>query len=336
MMARPDRSRRILTMKAALYREAGDSSVLVVEDVATPDPGPGEVRVHLALSGINPTDWKSRSGATGQAPDGFQIPHHDGSGVIDAVGVGVVDRHVGQRVWLYLAAFGNRYGTAAEYAVVPAERTVTLPDTASDELGACLGVPALTAAHCLGGDPAALAGTTVLVAGGAGAVGHYAIELARFAGARVITTVSSEAKAALAYEAGADAVVNYRDPDAIDQVRAFAPSVERIVEVALGANLELDLAVSAAGTVIAVYANEPADPVIPTRRLMATNTAIHYVLLYGVSPAHLAAATSWTLAATDAQALSALPIVPFALHDVAAAHDAVEHGTVGKVVVVPG
>jgi NADPH:quinone reductase len=176
----------------------------------------------------------------------------------------------------------------------------------------------------------------VLVAGGAGAVGHYAIELARFAGARVVTTVSSKAKASLARQAGADAVVNYRDPDAIDQVRAFASRVDRIVEVALGANLELDLAVSGASTVISVYANEPADPIIPTRRLMAANTAIHYVLLYGVSPAQLAAATSWTRAATEAQALSALPIAPFALDDVAAAHDAAEQGAVGKVVVVPG
>lgn len=322
-------------MKAALYRRTGASDVLQIEDIPTPDPGPGQVRVRITASGINPTDWKTRAGATGDDPDDFQVPHQDGAGVVDAVGDDVTGLEVGQRVWTHLsAAFGNRYGTAAEYSVIPAERAVALPDGASDELGACLGVPAVTAAHCLG-DRAALNGATVLVAGGAGAVGHYAIELAKHAGAWVVTTVSSPDKAELAQAAGADRVVNYRDADAIEQIRSFAPRVDRIVEVALGANLETDLAVAGAGTVISVYANEPQDPVIPTRRFMTANTTIRYVMLYGVPAEEIAAAVAWTRDATVAGALSELPFTRFRLDDVAAAQDAVEGGAVGKVIVTP-
>ncbi|GAA4907166.1 NADPH2:quinone reductase [Actinomycetospora succinea] len=326
-------------MKAALYRHTGPAAeVLSVVDVETPEPGPGEVRVRITASGINPTDWKTRTGLTGQEPDTFQIPHQDGVGVIDAIGEGVDATRVGQRVWLFLAAFGNRYGTAAEYSVVHADLAVPLPDDAPDELGACLGVPAVTAAHCLlvrGAGREALRDTTVLVAGGAGAVGHYAIELAKHAGARVVTTVSSEEKGELARAAGADLVVNYREPGLIERVQAFTDQVDRVVEVALGANLELDLAVSGAGTVIAVYANEPDDPVIPTRRLMVANTAISYVLLYGVPRVELADAVSWTADAAAAGALSPLPVTRYALDDIVAAHEAVEQGAVGKVILTP-
>ncbi len=322
-------------MKAALYRETGPSRVLSVEEIATPSPGPGEVRVKVSFSGVNPTDWKTRSGATGSGPDGFQVPHHDGSGVIDALGDGVTDRAVGQRVWLYLAAFGNRYGTAAEYCVVPAGRTVPLPGSASFELGACLGVPAVTAAHSLGG-PEALAGAHLLVAGGAGAVGHFAIELAKHAGAWVVTTVSSEAKAELARAAGADLVVNYRQAGTAELVKSFAPRMDRIVELALGANLELDLAVSGPGTLIVVYAAEADDPVLPTRRLMNANVSLHYVLVYGVPSEELAQAVAWTNGALATGALSALPLHLYPLAEIAAAQDAVEHGATGKVLVVPG
>lgn len=324
-------------MKAALYRGIGGAAeVLSVEEIDTPEPGPGQVRVRVACSGINPTDWKSRAGLTGGPPDEFQVPHQDGSGVVDALGDGVTDLRLGQRVWLYLAAFQNRYGTAAQYAVVPAERAVALPEGASDELGACLGVPALTAAHALGGDPRALRGASVLVAGGAGAVGHYAIELAKHAGARVATTVSSPGKAELARAAGADLVVNYREPGAIDAIRAFAPRMDRVVEVALGANLDLDLAVAGPGTMISVYANEPSDPVVPTRRFMAANATIHFLLLYGVPAAELEAARIWTSDALGGGALSTLPVHSFALDEVAAAQDAVEQGAIGKVLVRPG
>lgn len=153
-------------MRAAIYRKTGPArDVLELVELDVPDPKAGEVRVAISASGVNPTDWKARTGFTGSDPDGFQVPHHDGAGRVDAIGPGVTGLVVGQRVWLYLAAAGNRYGTAAEFAVVPADKVVPLPDSASDELGACLGVPALTAAYCLGGDPSAVSGRTVLVAG---------------------------------------------------------------------------------------------------------------------------------------------------------------------------
>jgi NADPH:quinone reductase len=236
-------------MRAAIYDQTGPArEVLRVADVDRPEPGPGEVRVRIHLSGVNPTDWKSRAGATPRPIEEFQIPDQDGAGVIDAVGEGVDPGRVGQHVWVWFAAAGQRWGTAAEWTVVPGERAVRLPSAASMELGACLGVPAMTAHRCLFAD-GPVDGKTVLVAGGAGAVGHFAIELAKRAGARVVTTVSSQEKAELAAAAGADLVVNYTEDGAVDRVRAFAPRVDRIVEVALGPNLELDLAVSGPETV---------------------------------------------------------------------------------------
>jgi NADPH2:quinone reductase len=323
-------------MRAVLYRQTGGPHVLSVEEIDTPEPGPGQVRVRVALSGVNPTDWKARSGATGRDPDDFQVPHHDGAGVIDAVGPGVSADRVGERVWLYLAGAGNRYGSAAEYSVVPAERAVPLPGDVPDELAASIGVPGLTAAHCLGDGPGRLAGTTVLVAGGAGAVGHFAIELAKYAGARVVATVSSPHKAALAWAAGADLVVNYREPGAAEKVKSFTDHVDRIVEVAIGANLDLDLAVSAPGTEIVVYASEKTDPVVPTRRLMNANIRLGYMMLYSVPPSQVAGCVAWVSDALAAGALSALPVHYFPLDQVAAAHQAVEANVIGKVLVVPG
>lgn len=321
-------------MKAALYdREGAAREVLRIEDVQRPEPGPGEVRVRVAMSGVNPTDYKTRSGVTGRPIDGFQIPHQDGAGVIDAVGAGVDASRIGQRVWLWLAAAGQRWGTAAEYSVVPAGQAVPLPERASFELGASLGVPAMTAHHCLFADGPLAADSNVLVAGGAGAVGHFAIELAKHAGARVITTVSGPEKAKLAAAAGADRVVNYRDADAIDQVRSFAPKVDRVVEVALGANMGLDLAVAGPETVIVTYAAEATDPVLPVRAFMTANVTVRFVLLYGVSTAALERSAEGITAALAAGALTAPPVHRFALEDIAAAQEAVESGAVGKVLV---
>src|SRR5271165_3073482 len=272
-------------MRAALYRETGKAAdVLHVEEIPRPEPGPGEVLVRVYASGINPTDYKARSGAVPRPIDEFQIPHQDGAGVIEAVGPGVDPGRVGQRVWLFLAAAGRRWGTGAEYAVVPERQAVPLPDGVSFELGASLGVPAMTAHYCLFSD-GPVNGQTVLVAGGAGAVGHFAIELAKRAGARVITTVSSAEKAALAEKAGADLVVNYRTADVAEQIRAFAPAVDRVIEVALGADLALDLAVARAGTTVVTYAAEAADPVLPVRQCMTANVVLRFVLLYGVQAA---------------------------------------------------
>jgi NADPH2:quinone reductase len=321
-------------MRAALYdRYGAGQDVLRIADVERPEPGPGEVRVRVECSGVNPTDWKSRSGMTPRPIDSYQIPHHDGAGVIDAVGDGVPAGRIGQRVWIWFAAAGRRWGTAAQWTVVPARQAVPLPGGASAELGASLGVPAMTAHRCLFAD-GPVAGRTVLVAGGAGAVGHFAIELAKHAGARVVTTVSGPAKAELAAKAGADLVVNYTEPDAADKIRAFG-AVDRVVELAIGANIQLDLAVVRPGSQIAVYAAEPADPILPVRACMNANVVVRFILLYGVPADAMDTAAADITAALTAGALSELPVRTFGLADIAAAQQAVEDGAVGKVLVDP-
>jgi NADPH2:quinone reductase len=322
-------------VRAASYDRYGPAAeVLQVRDVERPDPGPGEVLVRVAHSGVNPTDWKSRSGATPRPIDGFQIPHHDGAGVIEAVGDGVDQARTGQRVWLWLAAAGRRWGTAAEWTVVPEDQAVPLPDGASLELGASLGVPAMTAHWCVFAD-GPVTGKTVLVAGGAGAVGHFAIELAARAGARVVATASGPQKAELARKAGAAHVVNYRDADAADQIRAAAGQTDRVIEVALGANLALDLAVAKPGSMIVTYAAEPADPVLPVRACMTANVTLRFILLYGVPrPALRQAAAGITAALADG-ALTELPVHQYGLADIVAAHEAAEAGPLGKVLVTP-
>ena len=322
-------------MKAALYDRYGPAAeVLRVTEVERPEPGPGEVRVKVAVSAINPTDYKSRSGSTPRPIDGFQIPHHDGAGVIDAAGEGVDPARVGQRVWLWFAAFGRQWGTAAEWTVVPERQAVPLPGSASLELGASLGVPAMTAHRCLFAD-GPVTGKTVLVAGGAGAVGHFAIQLARRAGAQVIATVSGPEKAELARQAGADAVVNYRDADAADQIKAVAPRVDRVVEVALGANLALDLALAGLGTVIVTYAAEATDPVLPVRACMTANALLRFILLYGVPADALDHAVADISAALAEGALTGLPERRFPLSEIVAALEAAEAGPVGKLLVIP-
>jgi NADPH2:quinone reductase len=325
-------------VRAAVYERTGPAAeVLRVTDVPQPEPGPGEVRVRVAASGINPTDVKTRAGLTPRPIDGFQIPHHDGAGVIDAVGPGVPADRVGQPVWVWLAAAGKRWGTAAEWTVVPERQAVPLPAGVSPELGASLGVPAMTAYHCLFAD-GPVRGRTVLVAGGAGAVGHFSVELANWGGAaEVLATVSGPAKAQLAKEAGAAHVINYREPDAADQIRSAAGGpVDRIVEVALGANLALDLAVSRPDTVVVSYAAEATDPVLPVRACMTANVVLRFILLYRLPAAALDEAAAGLTAALSAGALSELPVHRFALDEIVAAQEAVEHGVGGKVLVIPG
>ena len=322
-------------MRAALYDQIGASAdVLRVEDVPTPEPGPGEVRLRVELSGVNPTDWKSRSGLTSRAVDGFQVPHHDGVGVIDAVGAGVDAGRVGQRVWTWLAAAGNKWGTAAQWSVVPERHAIALPDGVSDELAVSLGVPAMTAHRVLFAD-GPVTGKNVLVAGGAGAVGHFAIELAKHAGARVVTTVSGPAKAELAAKAGADLVVNYREPGAVEKIKEFG-AIDRVAEVDLNSNLDLDLAVLSPNSQIVTYASTATDPVLSVRACMNANVSLRFVLLYGVLADALDQAAVDITTALRAGALSALPVHRYDLADVVAAQDAVQSGAVGKVVVVPG
>jgi NADPH:quinone reductase len=322
-------------MRAALYEKTGPAAdVLKVTTVDRPEPGPGEVRVRVHASGLNPTDVKARSGAVPRPINGFQIPGMDGAGVIDRVGEGVDPARAGQRVWLYFAAVGRRWGTEAEWTVVPAELAAPLPSQASMELGATMGVPALTAHHCVFAD-GPVTGQTVLVQGGAGAVGHFAIEWAKWGGARVVTTVSNDQKAEVARAAGADLVVNYREGDVAAQVRPFAEKVDRIIEVALSANLEADLALSAPGTVIMTYAADGPDPVLPVRACMGAGVILRFMLMYTLPRAALAEGVADITTALAEGALTPLPPHRFLLDNAAAAHEAVENGIGGKVFVIP-
>jgi NADPH:quinone reductase len=325
----------VRAMLAATYRQTGASDVLQVEEVPTPEPGPGEVRVRLRVSGVNPTDVKSRAGTTSAPMAERQIPGQDGAGEIDAVGPGVDRGRIGERVWVWFAARGRPWGTAAQYTVLPAAQAVGLPDGAPLELGAALGIPALTAHRCLTAD-GPVAGRAVLVAAGAGAVGRAAIELAVWMGAApVVATASSPQKAQLAREAGASAVVDYREQDAGDQVRAVAPDgVERIVEVDLDRNLELDLAAAAPDAAIATYSHAaPGTATVPVRRLMTANIVLRFVLTYTMpQPAKVRAIEDVSAALRD-RALTPPPLHRFPLERVADAHDALERGLVGKVVI---
>ena len=319
-----------------------------------PSPGPGEVRVRVHVSGVNPTDWKARRGSgSGRARLPFPelVPNQDGAGVIDAVGEGVASERVGERVWVWEAAWQRPEGTAQELVVLPERQAVRLPEGASFDLGASLGIPALTAHRCLTVSehgprtlaPGALDRQTLLVAGGAGAVGHAAIQLARWAGARVVSTVSGDEKAELAASAGAQHVVNYREGDAQERIRAFAPGgVDAVVEVAPAANAALDAAVLAPNGTVAAYASEHERKLeLDVGSLMSRNLRYQLVLVYTVSAAAKDQAVADVAAAVSDGALpvgegAGLPLHRFPLERTADAHDAVEGGVVGKVLIDVG
>ena len=335
-------------MRAVVYTESGDSSVLELVEREAPEPGPGEVRVRIVRAGVNPTDWKFRAGGMGELAFPEIVPGQDGAGDVDAVGAGVTDLAVGDRVWTMLAQHTRPGGTAQELVVLPVANVAKLPDTASYDLGASLGVPAVTAHRALttsedGPDrlaPGALDGTTVLVAGGAGAVGNAAIQLARWAGATVIATVSSDEKGALARAAGAQHVVNYRDGDTAAAIRDLAPEgVDLVVEVAPAQNLRLDLGVIRPRGTIAIYANNGGDEVtLSVRETFSTNARFQWVLLYTVGQAALRAAAEDVTAAVADGAYGVgdehgLPLHHSPLERTAEAHAAVEDGAVGKVLI---
>ena len=332
-----------------MYGGPGDPPELEVVERPIPEPAVGEVRLRVVVSGVNPTDWKSRSGAFGGPTTDARVPNHDGAGVVDELGGAVGGFRVGDRVWVTLAGYERPgSGTAQEYTVVPAERIFPLPAAADFELGASIGIPAATAYRALtvaedGPSrlrPNALDGRVVLVAGGAGAVGNAAIQLARWAGATVIATVSGDTKEKFAAAAGADLVVNYRDREAARRVRDVAPDgVDLIVEVAAGANAALDLSVLRPRGTISIYANERGDSFdLDVWRSMSLNVRYQFVLLYTVGWDQIADAGADINHAIEDGAYrvgeaAGLPLHRFSLEDTAAAHSAVEGGAVGKVLI---
>ncbi|GMA28629.1 NADPH:quinone reductase [Arenivirga flava] len=335
-------------MRAIVYTTTGAPDVLDLVDREPAEPGAGEVRVRVTVSGVNPTDWKSRAGSGQPLAFDEVVPNQDGAGVIDAVGPDVEGLAVGDRVWLFMAAHQRPTGTAQELTVVPASRAVRLPEGVDDAIGASLGVPAMTAHRALTVHehgpsrlaPGALTGRTVLVQGGAGAVGHAAIQLAAWAGATVITTISSPEKAALATAAGAQHTVNYREEDAAARILEIAPDgVDLIVEVSPSANAELDVRVAANHASVGYYANDGGDAFsLPIVASFAKNIRWQGLLLYTVGADALRAAAEDLTAALRDGALpvgeeAGLPLTWFPLERTAEAHAAVEAGAVGKVLI---
>ena len=325
-------------MKAVWYERTGPAGdVLAYGEMPTPVAGPGEVRVRLQASGVNPADVGRRAGSYRAMEFPRVVPNSDGAGIVDQLGDGVTRLSVGQRVWLYNGQRNGRaFGTAAQYIAL-AERLVTpLPDSMSFAAGATLGIPCMTAWCSLFGD-GPIAGQTVLVTGGAGAVGHYAVQLAKSGGARVVATVSSAAKAEQARLAGADLVVNYRTEDVVAKVMAFTGQrgVDRVVDVDFGGNIATTLKAMATNSTIAVYAtNGDRTPVVPMRDLMEKCIAVRALMLFALPPPLLAAAQSdiskWLAAGQRIHNVAA----QFALSQTAQAHLAVEKGDkLGTVIV---
>jgi len=329
---------RGIAMQAAFYERTGAAAeVLHVAELPDPQPGPGEVRVRLRWSGVNPSDVKSRAGLRSKVLAFPRVvPHSDGMGVIDAVGEGVPPARIGERVWVWNAAWGRAFGSAAQFVVLPARQAVVLPEGTSDEAGACLGIPALTALHamlCGGG----VQGQTVLVAGGAGAVGHYAVQFARLLGARtVIATVSSAAKAELARAAGADLVIDYRTEDVAERVRAATQGrgVDRIVEVDVAANAALDLDVIRPGGDCVVYGSGKGEFTLPFFPLIAKNVTMRFFIVYNLDEADRERAVEMLTGFLQRGVLQHLIAQRLPLAQIVQAHELVESGrAVGNVVI---
>ncbi|PWS37584.1 NADPH:quinone reductase [Falsiroseomonas bella] len=322
-------------MRAAWYERNGPArEVLVVGEMPTPSPGPGEVLVRLATSGVNPSDWKTRAGSRPMVAPRV-IPHSDGAGTIAAVGDGVDKARIGERVWIWNGQWKRPFGTAAEYIALPAPQAVRLPEGTSFEAGACLGIPALTAWRAVQTD-GGVAGQSVLVAGGAGAVGHYAIQMAKLLGAtQVIATVSSVEKAAHARAAGADLVLNYREEDVAARVAEATGGrgVDRVVEVDLAANAALLPQVVARDGLCVCYGSGKAEMSLPFGPMILSGAAIRFFIVYELSAEAraqgLAQLDAWLEAGLLQHAIGA--VLP--LDRIAEAHELVERGAVmGNVV----
>jgi len=321
-------------MKAAYYESNGAArEVLRVGEVETPRAGAGEVRVKLATSGVNPSDVKSRAGLARKIAFPRVIPQSDGAGVIDEVGTGVPASRIGERVWIWNGQWKRPFGTAAEYITLPAAMAVPLPDSVSFAEGACLGIPAMTAFHAV-----MLAGlgknSSVLVSGGAGAVSQYVIQFAKRTGATVLTTISSPEKAAAAREAGADHTINYKTEDVGAKVKAIAPEgVDALIEMDLTANAKLIPAVMRPRGSVIVYGTGP-EAAVPASFCLVNSIRLQFFIVYELTAAERAAAVGAINESLKGGWLKNRVAQPtFKLADMVAAHEAVEKGTLGNVVV---
>ncbi|MFL5045418.1 MAG: NADPH:quinone reductase [Xanthobacteraceae bacterium] len=322
-------------MRAAYYEKNGPArDVLQLGHVETPLPGPGEVRVKLATSGVNPSDVKSRAGTTRKIAFARVIPHSDGAGVIDSVGDGVPKARLGERVWTWNAQWKRAFGTCAEHVVLPAAMAVRLPDDVAFEDGACLGIPAMTACHAVA-VAEAWAGSTLLIAGGAGGVGHYAVQFAKARGAVAIATVSSEEKAKLALDAGADHVIDYKREDVGARVMELTDQagVDAVIELDLAANARLLPAVLRPRGTVVVYGTR-AEAQIPAQWLLVNAVALKFIFVYELSPEEREAAVGTITRMLAEKRLVNNVALTFPLDDIVAAHEAVEQGKAAGNVVV--
>ena len=324
-------------MKAAFYDRNGPADeVLQVAELPMPAPGPGEVLVRVKASGVNPSDVKSRSGLRAKMSWPRVIPQSDGAGVIEAIGAGVDPARVGERVWLWNGQWQRPFGTAAEYIALPAFQAPHLPDGVPYEAGACLGIPAMTAHRCVFAD-GPVAGQTILVTGGAGAVGHYAIQLARWGGAKVIATVSGADKATHAKAAGADYIVNYKSDDVAQAVKDITKGqgADRAIEVEFGGNLAVTLACLKTNGVIATYASSAVmEPKLPFYPMMFQGITLRMVLVYILPEAARRQSIQDINQALGQGALVHAIAETYPLDRIAAAHQAVESGkAIGNIVV---
>lgn len=315
-------------MRAIGYSAFGVAAdVLALHDIGVPEPAAGEVRVKLVYSGVNPSDAKARSGTRPgvlRPPFDLVVPHSDGSGVIDAVGAGVAPARIGERVWIWNGQWQRAFGSAAEAICLPSAQAVALPDGVSFEAGAALGIPGLTAAHAVfgGGD---IAGQTLLISGGAGAVGHNAVQLAKWGGATVIATASPSAFERVK-AAGADHVLDYRADDLAAQIMAITEGkgIDRAVEPEFGVNAGLLAEVMCANGTIAAYGSQlDMSPTLPFGPFLFKAITIDIVLIYILDPAPRAAAIEKLHAALSAGALHPAIHEIMPLEDAAKAHERV-------------
>jgi len=323
-------------MQAAIYHQFGKAKdVIEVREVEKPEPQEGQIRVKLFCAGVNPSDIKMRSGTSRPLTGNWQIPSSDGAGIVDAIGPGVDRFKLGQRVWVFNAAFMRPQGTSSEFTVIESWMASSLPDHLSYAQGACLGIPVMTAHRCLFSD-GPIDGKTVMISGGAGVVAHYAIQLAKWGGARVITTVSSDLKAQHAKAAGADCIINYRTENVVERVLSWTEQVgvDRVLEVDFGANLTTNAQILKPGGVNVMYAvvDQPALP-LPVPMMMAKNIILRFTLIYTITPSEraqiLSDIDSWLNTGKCQFAIAA----KFPLKDVVQAHELIESGNkIGHVI----
>jgi len=325
-------------MRAVWFEEFGAArNVLQVGERETPSVRAGEVLVRLASSAVNPSDVKKRAGSFPNLLDaGFVIPNSDGAGVIEAVGDGVSKSRVGERVWVYQAQYARRFGTAAEYVAIDSARTPSLPEDASFEVGACLGIPVMTAHRCVFAD-GDVGGQTILITGGAGRVGYYAVQWASQAGANVIATASNDADRAACETAGAHHVVNHRGEDVVGQIMAATGGkpVDRIVDVEFGANLPVSVEVLRIGGTIATYSStQVSEPKLPFFQMMYKDVIVRLIIVYAMPETAKQQAIADINGKLEEDRLHHRVAQALPLADIAKANEIVEQGNVRGAVVL--